>query len=560
MSRSNHGLRDVLDARIDRRTLAKGAAAAAVLTPVQLRHVLDAGAQEASPVPVSGGELRLTLGASTGVKLTPNGIAGAESHWLSSCIYNGLVVNSSNWEEVEPALAESWDISDDGLVYTFHLRQGVTWHDGEPFTAADVEFTYLKLLDPALASFMANDLLTINGTADYQAGTTPTIAGIKVIDDHTVSITLDQPNAAFLSAVLTFHVIIPKHKWETVSNDQLALPETWESGLIGTGPFKFVSYEPDRFLQLERYDAGWRGAPYLDKVTFVFVGTTPEAMAAALEAGDLDYVSLPGGEYERMKSLPDLVVTVKPVFNVRLLYVNGTKPYLADKRVRQAIAYAIDRKTICETIMAPIATPNNSFTPAPQWQKQDLPDYAYDPEKAKALLAEAGWDPNQEVVLSLYYNDQQHNDAMAFAQQQMNEAGIKTSVLFVDAASVNAYFYEDLEYDVMLGGYGVAPDFDQFARVLVSTSTWPNGQNAMGYANPRVDELFAAGRATTDMDERLKDYYEVQDIVVDELPIIPFYTLNLVGGFSKRVQNGDGIFRNWNRPYNWNIEKVWVSE
>ena len=188
-----------------------------------------------------------------------------------------------------------------------------------------------------------------------------------------------------------------------------------------------------------------------------------------------------------------------------------------------------------------------------------MPVYDYDPEMAKSLLAEAGWDPDQEVVISLYYTDQAHADAVATIQQMFTEAGIKASVLSLDPAAIQSYYYTDAEFDIMLAGYGYAPDFDAFARHFTTDGFYPQGQNAGKFSNARVDELFETGRQAVALEDRQAAYNEIQEILVDELPWIPFYHLNLVAGMNKRVVDGEGIVNVWNRPYNWNIEKVSIA-
>jgi peptide/nickel transport system substrate-binding protein len=544
---------------ISRRTLAKGAAGLGLAAPFALRGAGFTAAQDAAPV--AGGEIHFPLAASTVVNLNVIGITTIGAFYVSSMMYDGLVcLSTTDWEHAQPALAESWEVSEDGLTYTFHLRQGVTWHDGQPFTAADVEFTYTTMLNPKVGSYMAASMKSLAGAKAFVDGTADTVSGLKVIDDHTIQLVLEAPYAPLLEAVLCQHSMIPKHVWEQIPVEEIVKPETWEKTQIGTGPFKFSAYVPDRYLEFVRYDDAWRGAPLLDKVLFVHVGTTPEATAAALEAGDIDYAQLPASEFERLSAKPELTIGKKLVPNVRVFSINVQKPYLADKRIRQAIAYAIDRVGISEAILVNMAEPRNEFSPADKWHTDALPPYDYDPEKAKALLAEAGWDPNQQIELSLYYADQPHKDAIAFVQQQLGEVGIKANVVQLDGSTVQTYYYEDADFDVMLAGLGASCDFDEFADCFASTSVWPTGQNAFRYANPRVDELFIAGRAATDEAERKAIYDELQLILADELPAIPFYQRVLVGGLSKRIQDGDQLFFDWNRPYDLGIEKVWIKE
>jgi ABC-type transport system substrate-binding protein len=557
VSRNGH---DRVELRTSRRTLMKGAAAG--MAAMGLGGVARAQAQDASPAAGQpGGTLKLTLQASTNVDLNPIGIRTLGAFYLQSCIYDGLIQSSASWDTVEPALAESWDVSEDGLTYTFHLREGVIWHDGEPFTAEDVLFTYHTILNKDIGSYMATDLTIIEGAQDYLDGNAETITGLTAPDDHTVVFQLTEPSGPFAFSILTQHSIIPQHVWADVPAEEMVKPVTWETGQIGTGPFQFDEYVPDQYLRLTRFDDAWRGAPLLDEVLFVHVGTTPEAFGAALEAGDLDYATFASTDFERMAGIESLVVGSKPVYNTRHLYVNLNQPFLQDVRVRQAIAHAIDRAAICEQVMTHMATPLDGLAPLGFWVNPDVPKYPYDPERAKELLAEAGWDPNQELQMSYYYTDQAHADAFSIIQQQLIDVGIKATVFQVDPATIPDFYYaDDAPYHIMLGGLGMAPDMDEFSSLFTSTATWPNGQNATHYNNPEVDRLFDEGRQVSDPDARKEIYDQLQVITSTELPAIPFYNLNLVAGFNKRVQNGEAIFNVWNRPYNWHIESVWVSD
>ena len=547
------------NARMNRRSLGAGAAGLAGAAALAGK-IGGIAPQSALAQDDFSNTLKLSLAAATNVDLNPVGVRTLDSFWLDSCIYDPLVVLSPSWDEVEPALAESYEVSEDGLVYTFHLRQGVTWHDGEAFTASDVVFTYSTILTQALGSTWAADLMIIEGAQEYFDGTAETISGIVAVDDYTVTFTLLRPNSPFVFSVLTLHTMIPEHVWGGMSAEDLAKPVTWDEGHIGTGPFQFVQYQPDQFIELTRYDNAWRGAPLLDRILFVHVGTTPEAIAAALEAGDIDYAgALPAAEFDRLEGLGTLNMTANPVYNVRFLSINSSKPGLNDKRVRQAFAHAMDKQGIVEAIISRGGTNADTITVSSTWANPNVPTYDYDPERAKELLAEAGWDPNQEVVISLYYTDQAHADAIATVQQMFVEAGIKASVLSLDPAASQSYYYTDAEFDIMLAGYGYAPDFDAFARHFTTDGFYPQGQNAGKFSNERVDELFETGRQSVALEDRQAAYKEIQEILVDELPWIPFYHLNLVAGMNKRVVDGDAIVNVWNRPYNWNIEKVSIA-
>jgi ABC-type transport system substrate-binding protein len=558
ISRTGH---DFAELRANRRTLMKGAAATGIAA-AGMRGVSHAGAQDASPVAgTPGGTLKLMLQPSTSVDLNPIGIRTLGAFYLQSCIYDGLIQSSASWDEVEPALAETWEVSEDGLTYTFNLRQGVTWHDGEPFTAEDVLFTYHTILDPAIGSYMATDLTIIEGAQAYLDGTADTITGLTAPDDNTVVFQLTETSGPFAFSILTQHSMIPQHVWADVPAEEMVKPATWETGQIGTGPFQFDEYLPDQYLRLTRYDDAWRGAPLLDEVLFVHVGTTPEAWGAALEAGDLDYTQIASTDFDRMSGIENLTIGSKPVYNVRFLAVNLQQPFLQDERVRQAIAHAIDRVEICAQILTHMSVPLDGLAPTGFWVNPNVPTYPFDPEAAKALLAEAGWDPAQELQMSFYYADQAHMDAFSIIQQQLIDVGINATVFQVDPATIPEFYYEEgAPFHIMLAGFGMAPDMDEFSSLLSTDALWPNGQNATHYANAEVDGLFIEGRQETDRDARKAIYDELQMITSTELPFIPFYNLSLTAGFNNRVQNGEAIFNVWNRPYNWHIESVSVSD
>lgn len=559
ISRTGH---DRVELRANRRTLMKGAAAATGVAAVGMRGFSHAGAQDASPVAgTPGGTLKLTLQPSTSVDLNPIGIRTLGAFYLQSCIYDGLIQSSASWDEVEPALAETWEVSEDGLTYTFNLRQGVTWHDGEAFTSEDVLFTYHTILDPAIGSYMATDLTIIEGAQAYLDGTAETISGLTAPDDNTVVFQLTETSGPFAFSILTQHSMIPQHVWADVPAEEMVKPVTWETGQIGTGPFQFDEYAPDQFLRLTRYDTAWRGAPLLDEVLFVHVGTTPEAWGAALEAGDLDYTQIASTDFDRMSGIEGLTIGSKPVYNVRFLAVNLQQPFLQDVRVLQAIAHAIDRVEICAQILTHMSEPLDGLAPLGFWVNPDVPAYPFDPEKAKTLLAEAGWDPAQELQMSFYYADQAHMDAFSIIQQQLIDVGINATVFQVDPATIPEFYYEEgAPFHIMLAGFGMAPDMDEFSSLLSTDALWPNGQNATHYANAEVDGLFMEGRQETDLDARKAIYDQLQVITSTELPFIPFYNLKLTAGFNNRVQNGEAIFNVWNRPYNWHIESVSVSD
>ncbi|MBI3941787.1 MAG: hypothetical protein HY326_02140 [Chloroflexi bacterium] len=207
-----------------------------------------------------------------------------------------------------------------------------------------------------------------------------------------------------------------------------------------------------------------------------------------------------------------------------------------------------------------ICEPWFSISPNNAWANLNVTKYDFNPDKARQLLKDANWDPNQEIELSLYYNDQLSKDYIAAIQQQLQKIGMKVKVVQLDPSSVQQYYYTDKKFDVMYAGSGLSPDMVDFERSFACDADWPKGANAGRYCNTRVDELFKQGKAIPDFAARKKIYDELQTILADEEPWVILHMLKITYGFNKRVVNGDAIARNWNRPYNWHIEDVSVSD
>jgi len=200
-------------------------------------------------------------------------------------------------------LAESWDLSSDGKVYTFKLREDLTWHDGEPFTADDVKFTLDTVAAPGVSRFTAQ-LSTVEGYQDLQDGNATELAGVVVVDDYTVEITHTAPNAAFPDG-LGFIYIMPRHAMADLPVEEIANNPWWQTNPVGIGPFKWVKYETGQYVELERFDNYWRGAPLLDRLINRYF-PEPGTAVLALEAGEIDFTYVTADEMLRLKENPDI--------------------------------------------------------------------------------------------------------------------------------------------------------------------------------------------------------------------------------------------------------------
>ena len=427
----------------------------------------------------------------------------------------------------KPELAESWTLSEDGRTATFKLREGVKWHDGEPFTARDVEYTIKAYIHPDSGSTVGPTLRLdeLVGAKDFMDGNTDQIEGVKVIDDHTIELTTDAPVGFLFN--LTTMVIVPEHILGEVPYQDLET-HPFTQAWVGTGPFKFVQQVPGQFVEFTRFDDYWGGKPFLDRI--INIEYKDQATAAlAFEKGEVDLVmKVTGPDLERLRNLPNTMLVGAPVDFANAYAFNFQKPYLQDKRVRQAMMYAIDNEAIKEGLYGDIIQLNNAPLPHPLWANQDLINaYPFDPEKAKALLEEANWDPNQVIDLSTYYSDQTVTNQLTAVQQYWADVGIQSEIRLLEAASVFDTWI-DGDFDVTYIGAQGSADPDLMSVFLGCETTPENGYVSFGnnfwrYCNPEVDALFKEARNTADYDERKAIYDEIQVILSDEVAYGPVW-------------------------------------
>ena len=338
--------------------------------------------------------------------------AGGGYHWFTK-IFSHLVTYNLEYTEIIPDLAESWSISDDSLTWTFNLRQGVTWHDDTPFTAADVVFSIELCLDPVVKCNKAGELSTIAGAVDFKDGKATAISGLVIVDDNTLQITTDGPNAAILDTLAeTF--LVQKASMAELSHENLDQNDYWRTLSIGTGPFKFVKFVEGQYIETAAFDNYWRGRPKIDTLIRREF-KDPATALLAFDAGEIDFTYLTLDELERESANANAVVIPGPSQVDNAITLNPkANPAFADPKFKQALLYAIDRKSIIESIYQGAATAVPCLYGNPKYHPEGIEMYDYNPEKAKALLAEAGIDPATlpEFAMDTYYNDQLSADVM----------------------------------------------------------------------------------------------------------------------------------------------------
>ena len=486
-------------------------------------------------------------------------------------IFDYLVIPDENLNYVGD-LAKDWDISDDGTVYTFHLQEGVKWHDGEDFNADDVVFTLTSLASPEYTGGNEGRVMSIKGAPEYQEGTADSVEGIKKIDDYTVEITLTSPNAAFLSnmyvSMLPEHILAEESPADWGNDDFNRAP-------IGTGKYKFVEWKAGQYISLERNDDYFGTMPSIENVTVQFGADT--TLVAALLNGEIDVLyNLPSTEIENVEAVDGVSVYNYEMMSVYYIGLNQLVPALSDLRVRQALAYALDKQTIVDTVYGETATVADDIFPDNHWSHNpDVTKYEYNPEKAKSLLEEAGYTMNDSTgyyekdgqTLHLTYDMSTSTDGRqvaALIQQYWKAIGVEMEVIEQDFATLayskllpnNATEETTADsFQCYTLGFGVEADPEEYNAYL-STSTGAGSWNFIHYSNPEVDELFKQQLLETDPDARADCFHQIAKIISDDVPWIPMYNKATSAGLSDRVQNFTADFRG----VNFQIEKWTLAE
>ncbi len=541
--------------RIGRRRLVGGAVAAGALAGIGMPGGRGALArQDAAP----SGVLQLGGESEPSGSWLPFRAAGGAETQVFDLVFSRLIRFDADYNLV-PDLAEEFEISPDASEFTFKLRQGVTWHDGEPFTARDVIFTYRLALLEAVAASQYNKLSQIQGAAAFRASESDEIPGLQMLDDYTVKIVLEQPNIAFLVGAAhnnSLVWILPEHVLGDADPAALDQHPFAQNPTVGTGPFRFVEYVPDQHVATEAYPDYFLGSPKLAQV-FVRLAA-PATQLAALESGELDVMqALSAADAERLATSE--VVNIVPTPGVGIFQTAIMNDRITDKRVRQAFMVGVDRQALMDVVLKGQGRLVNQTIIGPEWaQYDDLDEYAYDPERAKALLAEAGWDSSQTIELIWEQGSQAVELCAPVFQQQMAEIGVQVTLTPLDESAFEQRVLDDMDFDLAWfggGAYGLDPDV---SSTYYACANWtPNGGNTTHYCNEELDELFVAGRGTPDIEERREIYHQAAKILNEDVPTIFWWSENMIWGINKRVE---GVIPGPNTDIHWNIQDWSIAE
>ena len=454
---------------------------------------------------------------------------------INGLVYNQLLDVDPDTLQPIPALAEKFDTAADGKSYTFTLRKGVKWHDGSPFTADDVKFSYDMYMTPETGSQRAGSLKD-------------RVASIDVKDANTVVFNMKDVVAPFLTT--NMYAIISKKAFDGVPPAQFRTAPA-AMNPVGTGPFKFKSYKQGDNVTLVGNPDYFKGAPALDTYIYKVVKDS-QVLTQQLKTGELDYGAATSADYDDLKKAPNVNVVDYDGFTFTYcgFQLDPAKTTLfQDVKVRQALFYAIDRDTIVKKIRNGLSTVAVGTMPLLSWAYQPekiTNKYPYDTKKAEALLDEAGWKKGadgirakdgKKLAFSMWTNsgNKINENYLLVFQDSWKAIGVEMTPKFEEFSVYLDRINKTFDFEMFLVGFswGVDPDQD----TMWNSKSKGGGFNGFSYNNPQVDKLLGDGLRTLDQEKRKAIYLEMQNIVTSEVPAMITDFAKAIYGVNKRVMN-----------------------
>lgn len=466
---------------------------------------------------------------------------------LNRLVFNGLtVVNHQN--RIEPDLATrvptqaNGGISKDGKTITYRLRKGVRWQDGAPFTARDVKFTWKAIMNPANA---------VGNRVPYDE-----VQSVDTPDPYTVVFHLKEPYAPFVAEAfdsVTISFILPAHLLAKYQNlNRIA----FNHAPVGTGP-----YRVERWIRGDRIEFAanrdyFKGAP---KIKRIVVHAIPNENTGVneLRAHEIQwYPYLSEASYNLLKGVSGVRIVVTPQNAYRAIYINTQRPYLSDVRVRRAIAYAIDKRELVEKVTHGTGTVATEDIPSFMWAyNPNVPVYAYDPAKARALLREAGWPAGRTVTLALREGAAGDTEMAVMVQAWLRAVGMNVNIKTYPGSMLFAIgpagVLQPGKYELDISGFSSSADPDNSAQ-FTCASRPPGGFNWTRYCNPEMDRLQAQALTTYDQAKRKAAYAKIEDLLARDVPQVYIYYQPEISAIDPSLENfkPSMISPTWN-AYQW---------
>jgi peptide/nickel transport system substrate-binding protein len=438
----------------------------------------------------------------------------------SGLMYQGLMYESASGQAL-PLLAESVDLSDDGLTYTFHLRDGVTFHNGEEMTAEDVKYSYDYIRDPENGS---------PGASDFQV-----IEKITTPDDSTAVMQLSEPNAALLMTLTNkYGAVIPAGYFDTPNAANQMNQES-----VGTGPYKLVALKKNSSLTLQRNEDYWgEGGPYIDELVIQFLPTSA-AIVVAMQNDRVDMAVLPRIEDAQELMQDDQIrVTTFPSLNHKALDLDSEYSSLNDVRVRQAIAAAIDKEVVAQAAAPQQHQVIGTIVAGMQetWglPLEEVPFQEPDVERAKELLAEAGYENGFDIDLRIINGYDWMDPAAVVITQQLAEVGIRVHTKKLELGTWIDNF-QNQNMGFTMNDWGTQPD--PHLLYYRHYHQQPEGADFRNWNNEEAGKLLDQAMATSDMDERVELYHEFQRVFGETVPTVMLYSPDSLVATNERLEN-----------------------
>ena len=527
-----------------RKYLASTVAASALALMLNL---MPATAQEQrDPNAKQGGEIVITY--KDDVATLDPAIGYDWQNWsMIKSLFDGLMDYEPGTTKLRPELAESYEISPDGQTFTFKLRPGVKFHNGRELTAEDVKYSLERVTNPKTQSPGSGFFASIKGYEDISSGKSESLSGVTVIDPSTIKIELSRPDATFLHVMaINFAHVVPKEAVEEFGADFGKHP-------VGTGAFKLTEWTLGQRLVFERNPDYWnKGLPYLEKMTFE-IGQEPIVALLRVQQGEVDISGdpIPPAKFQEVMSDPAQKKQVVEGGQLHTGYItmNTTKPPFDNVKVRQAVNMAINKDRIVQLINNRAVPANQPLPPSMPAYDKNYKGYAYDVEKAKALIAEAGHPNGFETELFAMNTDPNPRIAQAI-QQDLAAIGIKANIQALAQANVIAAGGEkDGAPMIWSGGMGWIADFPDpanfYGPILGCGGAVPGGWNWSWYCNEELDKKAAEADAITDpakSEERYKMWSEIFGKIMEDAPWAPVFNEQRFTLRSPRMAGADILY------------------
>ena len=449
---------------------------------------------------------------------------------ICAVVFNGLVKYDKDIN-LAPDLAQSWEIKEDGLVIIFHLKKNVLWHDGHPFSSRDVEFTYKKLIDPNVKTPYSGDFERIQS--------------LEALDDYTIKVTYKEPFAPGLSS--WGMPIIPKHllEKENLNNTKFSRSP------VGTGPYKFKSWKTQEKIELVSNHNYFEKRPYIDRYIYRII-PDESTIFLELQTQGLDSAGLSPLQFIRQTDSEFFKKYYRKFrlhsFGYTYLGYNLNDPKFKDKRVRQALNYAVDKQEIIDMVLLGLGkVATGPFMPDSWAYNKEVVPLDFNPQKARELLREAGWQnsnhdgwlekggENFEFTILVNQGNEERLKVAQIIQKRLKDIGIKVKIKVLEWSVFLTEFIDKKNFEAVLLGWSLGRDPDNY-DIWHSSKTKEGEFNFIGYKNEEVDRLLVEARRIFDQEKRMAYYHRIHSIIYDEQPYMFLYIPDILSILHSRFQ------------------------